>query len=181
VWACLGFSCSSPLVTQWRIRLREQIVTAGRAAYQLDAQAIRLLREAAAEFAFCNSAVEGKTDRDGTAASDAITTILADAVARLFLAEKQRQCADALAAHLVWLSEAPLLPGRSYLLQAGAQTIGAIGDRTEVSHLGFIKGPRSALVPDASGNQPRRPPAPAPRQQVPVRPRRGLQVRPRLH
>jgi hypothetical protein len=93
--------------------------------HQLDARAIRLLREVAAEFAFFKSAAEPKTDR-GRAASDAITTMLADAVAGPFLAEKQRKCADAFAAHLVWLSEAPLLPGRSYLLQAGAQTIGAM-------------------------------------------------------
>jgi bifunctional enzyme CysN/CysC len=33
--------------------------------------------------------------------------------------------ADAFAAHLVWLSEAPLLPGRGYLLKAGAQTTNA--------------------------------------------------------
>jgi bifunctional enzyme CysN/CysC len=32
---------------------------------------------------------------------------------------------DAFAAHLVWLSEAPLLPGRGYLLKAGAQTTNA--------------------------------------------------------
>ena len=36
------------------------------------------------------------------------------------------QHADAFAAHIVWLSEAPLLPGRSYLLKAGARTVGAM-------------------------------------------------------
>ena len=40
-------------------------------------------------------------------------------------AEKPRQRADAFAAHIVWLSEAPLLPGRSYSVRVGAQTIGA--------------------------------------------------------
>jgi bifunctional enzyme CysN/CysC len=39
--------------------------------------------------------------------------------------DKPAQCADAFAAHLVWLSEAPLLPGRGYLLKAGAQTMSA--------------------------------------------------------
>ena len=32
---------------------------------------------------------------------------------------------DAFAAHMVWMAETPLLPGRSYLLKAGAQTVGA--------------------------------------------------------
>ncbi len=40
--------------------------------------------------------------------------------------------ADAFAAHLVWMSEMPLLPGRGYLLKAGAQTIGAMV--TELKH-----------------------------------------------
>ncbi len=35
------------------------------------------------------------------------------------------QRADAFAAHLVWMSEMPLFPGRTYLLKAGAQAIGA--------------------------------------------------------
>jgi bifunctional enzyme CysN/CysC len=100
---------------------------------RLDAQAIDVLRGVAVEFAFFNSAAKGKTDaeRGGASAPDAITTMLADAVGRseagiATLAKKPRQRADAFAAHLVWLSEAPLLPGRSYLLKAGAQTIGAM-------------------------------------------------------
>jgi bifunctional enzyme CysN/CysC len=36
-----------------------------------------------------------------------------------------RQRADGFAAHLLWLSEAPLLPGRGYMLKAGSQTVGA--------------------------------------------------------
>ena len=35
------------------------------------------------------------------------------------------QRADAFAAHLIWLSEAPLLPGRTYLLKSGEQTVNA--------------------------------------------------------
>ena len=38
---------------------------------------------------------------------------------------KLTQQADAFAAYLVWLSDAPLFPGRTYLLKAGAQTVGA--------------------------------------------------------
>jgi bifunctional enzyme CysN/CysC len=100
---------------------------------RLDAQAMDVLRQVAAEFDFFNSAAKAKTgvERSGASTSDAITTMLADAVDRsggriAASAEKPRQRADAFAAHLVWLSEAPLLPGRSYLLKAGAQTVGAM-------------------------------------------------------
>jgi bifunctional enzyme CysN/CysC len=51
---------------------------------------------------------------------------LANAVDGPQVGPKSQQRADAFAAHLVWLSEASLLPGRSYLLKAGAQTVGAM-------------------------------------------------------
>jgi adenylyl-sulfate kinase len=35
------------------------------------------------------------------------------------------QRADAFAAHLIWMSDAPLLPGRTYLLKSGGQTVNA--------------------------------------------------------
>ncbi|MCC6981774.1 MAG: sulfate adenylyltransferase subunit CysN [Bauldia sp.] len=35
------------------------------------------------------------------------------------------EVADQLAAHLIWMSEEPLLPGRSYLLKSGSATVGA--------------------------------------------------------
>jgi bifunctional enzyme CysN/CysC len=44
----------------------------------------------------------------------------------MLLADEPRQRADAFAAHLIWLSAAPLFPGRGYLLKAGAQTTGAM-------------------------------------------------------
>jgi bifunctional enzyme CysN/CysC len=74
---------------------------------------------------------------DSAAVSDAITVVLADAidVSRgdiISSTEKPPQRADAFAAHLVWMSETPLLPGRSYWLKAGAQTIGATV--TELKH-----------------------------------------------
>jgi bifunctional enzyme CysN/CysC len=102
-------------------------------ARQLDAQAIRTLREIAAECAFFASAAKGK-GRAGdahAATSDPITSKLADAADRsdadvVTLASKPQQRADAFAAHLVWLSDAPLLPGRGYFLKTGAQTIGAM-------------------------------------------------------
>ena len=70
-------------------------------------------------------------DIDSAPASDAVTVALADEidVSRgdiISSVEKPAQRSDAFAAHLVWMSETPLLPGRTYLLKAGAQTIGAI-------------------------------------------------------
>jgi bifunctional enzyme CysN/CysC len=67
---------------------------------------------------------------DGAAAADAVTVVLADDidVSRgdiISSADKPAQRADAFAAHLVWMSQTPLLPGRNYLLKAGAQTVGA--------------------------------------------------------
>jgi bifunctional enzyme CysN/CysC len=42
------------------------------------------------------------------------------------------QVADQFAAHLLWMDEQPLLPGRSYWLKAGARTVGA--QVTEIKH-----------------------------------------------
>jgi len=69
-------------------------------------------------------------DLDAASASDAVTVVLADAidVSRgdiISSVEKPPQRADAVAAHLIWMSETPLLPGRTYLLKAGAQTVSA--------------------------------------------------------
>jgi bifunctional enzyme CysN/CysC len=88
------------------------------------------LMEVAAEFAVFNSAANGKVEATGDPAS-ILTAVLADAVGRpctdvVAYADKPQQPADAFAAHIVWLSEAPLLPGRSYLLKTGAQTVGAM-------------------------------------------------------
>jgi bifunctional enzyme CysN/CysC len=74
---------------------------------------------------------------DSAAAAHAVTVVLADNidVSRgdiISAADKPAQRADAFAAHLVWMSEAPLLPGRTYLLKAGAQTFGATV--TELKH-----------------------------------------------
>jgi bifunctional enzyme CysN/CysC len=70
-------------------------------------------------------------DLDRASAADAVTIVLADDidVSRgdiISSVEQQAPRADAFAAHLVWMSETPLLPGRGYLLKAGAQTIGAM-------------------------------------------------------
>jgi len=68
---------------------------------------------------------------ESASGADAVTVVLADAidVSRgdiISSTDKPPQRADAFAAHLVWMSETPLLPGRTYLLKAGAQTIGAM-------------------------------------------------------
>ena len=39
--------------------------------------------------------------------------------------DSRPEVSDQIAAHLIWMSEEPLLPGRSYLLKAGARTVGA--------------------------------------------------------
>jgi bifunctional enzyme CysN/CysC len=68
---------------------------------------------------------------EAAAAGDAVTVVLADAVdvSRgdiIASPEKPPQRADAFAANLVWLSEMPLLPGRTYMLKSGGQTISAV-------------------------------------------------------
>jgi bifunctional enzyme CysN/CysC len=67
---------------------------------------------------------------DSAAVSDAVTVVLADAVdvSRgdiISSPDKPPQRADAFAAHLVWMSDNPLLPGRTYLLKSGGQTFSA--------------------------------------------------------
>jgi bifunctional enzyme CysN/CysC len=100
--------------------------------HRLDAQAMQVLSEVAAEFAFFTPMAKEKSNLAPSelASSSAIMTVLAEPADRsqagvTVLAEKP-QSADAFAAHLVWLSEAPLLPGRNYLLKLGAQTVGAM-------------------------------------------------------
>ena len=100
---------------------------------RLDAQAIDVLCHAADEFAIFSSAANQKPDAEdgGAFAAHAITTMLADALARpqtglATLIDKPQHRADAFAAHVVWLADAPLLPGRAYTLKAGAQTVGAM-------------------------------------------------------
>jgi len=95
----------------------------------LDAQAMQVLKEVATEFAVFNSAATGKADSRGNPAS-ILTSVVVDAVDRPHAdstrSDKPQQRADAFAAHIVWLSEAPLLPGRAYLLKAGGQTVSAM-------------------------------------------------------
>jgi bifunctional enzyme CysN/CysC len=94
----------------------------------LDVEAVHVFSGVTTEFGYLGSATKQESDADR---HTAVTAVLADGVGppRVQICratDDARQRADAFAAHLVWLSEAPLLPGRSYLLKAGAQTIGAV-------------------------------------------------------
>jgi bifunctional enzyme CysN/CysC len=94
--------------------------------HRLDAEAIRMLQENAAEFAAFVSKVK-VYGQSGD--KHPVSAVLAEAVGlprgEVFKNEAAQR-ADAFAAHLVWLSEAPLLPGRGYLLKAGAQRANAM-------------------------------------------------------
>jgi bifunctional enzyme CysN/CysC len=96
----------------------------------LDVQAIRVFGNVAAEGRAVVSISE-KSDcpeGDGLSKSEVTPAPSTDAV---FLSrggsstEIPGQRADAFAAHVIWLSDAPLLPGRGYSLKAGTQTVGA--------------------------------------------------------
>jgi len=94
------------------------------------------------------SAVSGRTstvarivtmdgDLPEAGAGDAVTLTLADEidVSRgdlLAAAEARPDVADQFSAHLVWMSDAPLFPGRPYLLKIGAKSITA--SVTEIKH-----------------------------------------------
>ena len=80
-------------------------------------------------------AADGDVEEAG--AGDAVTVTLADEVdaARgdvLAHPDARPEVADQFAAHLIWMSEEPLLPGRSYLLKSGARTTPATV--TELRH-----------------------------------------------
>ncbi len=70
-------------------------------------------------------------------AGQAITLVLADEVdvSRgdvIAAADRAPQVADQFAAHLLWMGDAPLLPGRPYWLKIGARTVSA--QVTEIKH-----------------------------------------------
>ncbi|AXS42239.1 sulfate adenylyltransferase subunit CysN [Breoghania sp. L-A4] len=63
-------------------------------------------------------------------AGDAVTLTLADEIDisrgdLLASAANRPEVSDQFAAHLIWMTEAPLLPGRPYLLKCGAKTVNA--------------------------------------------------------
>ena len=76
-------------------------------------------------------------DLDAAATGDAVTLTLADEidVSRgnvLAAAGSDVAVSDQIAAHVVWMAEEPLLPGRAYVLKSGAQA--TIATITELKH-----------------------------------------------
>ncbi len=76
-------------------------------------------------------------DLGSAQAGDAVTLTLADEIdiSRgdvLAAADARPEVSDQFAAHLIWMGEAPLLPGREYLLKTGARTVPA--SVTEIGH-----------------------------------------------
>jgi bifunctional enzyme CysN/CysC len=76
-------------------------------------------------------------DRPLALAGESVTVTLADAVDvsrgdLLSAANAPAEVADQFEAHLVWMHEEPLLPGRGYLLKLGTATVGA--SVTEIRH-----------------------------------------------
>jgi bifunctional enzyme CysN/CysC len=76
-------------------------------------------------------------DRPLAVAGESVTVTLADAVDvsrgdLLSAANAPAEVADQFEAHLVWMHEEPLLPGRSWLLKLGTATVGA--SVTEIRH-----------------------------------------------
>ena len=81
--------------------------------------------------------VTGDGDLDSAVRGQAVTLTLEDEIdiSRgdvIAAAASPAQVADQFAAHVLWMGEQPLLPGRPYLLKIGARTVGA--SVTEIKH-----------------------------------------------
>jgi bifunctional enzyme CysN/CysC len=76
-------------------------------------------------------------DLDEAAAGEAVTLVLADEIDvsrgdMLAPPDAQPEVSDQFAAHLIWMGDAPLLPGRAYLLRVAGRTVSATV--TEIKH-----------------------------------------------
>jgi len=76
-------------------------------------------------------------DIEAAQAGDAVTLTLADEITvsrgdTICAPSAPAQISDQLAAHVIWMNEAPMLPGRSYLLKSGTQT--AMATFTALKH-----------------------------------------------
>jgi bifunctional enzyme CysN/CysC len=74
--------------------------------------------------------VDGFTEVNRAIAGQAVTIVLADEVDAsrgdvMVTADARPDVADQFEATLIWMSEQPMLPGRSYLLKTSTQTVGA--------------------------------------------------------
>jgi bifunctional enzyme CysN/CysC len=72
----------------------------------------------------------GDRDVERAVAGDAVTLVLNDEIDTsrgdvLAARDTSLRVADQLAAHVVWMAEQPMLPGRPYLLKCGTQTVSA--------------------------------------------------------
>jgi len=81
--------------------------------------------------------VSADGERDAASAGEAVTLVLEDEIDisrgdLLAAADARPEVADQFAAHLVWMDEQPLLPGRSYLLRTATATVNA--QVTEIKH-----------------------------------------------
>jgi bifunctional enzyme CysN/CysC len=83
-------------------------------------------------------------DVEAASAGDAVTLTLGDEldIARgdlLVPPDHRPEVADQFAAHLIWMSAEPLLPGRSYLMRIGTKwvpaTVSAIKHKLDINHL----------------------------------------------
>jgi bifunctional enzyme CysN/CysC len=93
----------------------------------------------------------GDEDVEGARAGDAVTLTLGDEldIGRgdlLVPPDHRPEVADQFAAHLIWMSAEPLLPGRSYLMRIGtrwvATTVSSIKHKLDINHLE----PRAARI-----------------------------------
>src|SRR5205085_9886227 len=91
--------------------------------------------------------VSGDGDIETAGAGDAVTLVLMDNVdvgrGDLLVAPQNRpQIADQFTAHLIWMSEEQLLPGRSYLMKIGGRilpsTVTELKHRLDVNTLGKL-------------------------------------------
>jgi len=116
----LDFRGFSGTIATGTVRPGEDIVVA------TSGRAVRVLRIVTAD-----------GDLETARAGDSVTLTLSEEVdisrGDLLAAPKERpEVADQFAAHLVWMGDEPLLPGRSYLMKIGARTVPAT--ITELKH-----------------------------------------------
>lgn len=93
-------------------------------------------------------------DLEEARAGDPVTLTLADEIdiSRgdvLAAPDAPAEVSDQIAANIIWMSEEPLLPGRSYVLKSGAQTavaaVSALKHKINVDNLDHIAGPTLEL------------------------------------
>ncbi|WP_108662322.1 sulfate adenylyltransferase subunit CysN [Acuticoccus kandeliae] len=116
----LDFRGFSGTISSGRVRRGDQIVVAGSGR---EAKITRLVT------------MDG--DREEASASEAVTVVLDREIdisrGDILVPPSHRpEVADQFAAHIVWMAEAPLFPGRPYLLKIGTRTVTATV--TEIKH-----------------------------------------------